>query len=151
MLWYIWSFSPCLIMVGNFFFHRDFIYISGHFSIIKYSVTGFLAPVYGLAILVTDNLQDHHDRLFGCQVIQICQSILLSAYFFTFFFSSVFRMILIRFSDRGLVVSGRPILVLFNQLYWTVFGAFFCLGISLFTILPIFRGVLEQVRQWKCQ
>ena len=53
-------------------------------------------------------------------------------------------MILIRFSDRGLVMHGRPNLVLFKQLYWTVFGAFFCLGGPLFTLLPILRGTFEE-------
>ena len=59
--------------------------------------------MYGLAVLVTDSLQDHEDRLYGCMVIQTCQTIIIGCYFITFFFSFVFRMVLIRFSDRGLV------------------------------------------------
>ena len=53
-------------------------------------------------------------------------------------------MILIRFSDRGLVMHGRPNLVLFKQLYWTVLGTFFCLGSPLFTLLPLMRGTFEE-------
>ena len=106
--------------------------------------TGFLGPIWGLTVLATDSLEDREDRLFSCQIVQLCQSILITCYLFTFFFSSLFRMILIRFSDRGLVMHGRPNLVLFKQLYWTVFGAFFCLGSPLFTLLPLLRGTFEE-------
>ena len=61
-------------------------------------------------------------------------------YFYTFFFSLLFRMVLIRFSERGLVDRGKPSLLLFQQLYWTVFGAFFFLSITSLTIVPFLQG-----------
>ena len=107
-----------------------------------------LAPVLGVATLVTDTLQDHHDRLVGCTVVLFCQNILISCHFFNLFFSLLFRMILICFSDRGLVVKGRQNILLFNKLYWTVFGTFFCLGFLLFHI-PHARGTFEDSLQTK--
>ena len=55
----------------------------------------------------------------------------------------VFRWVLSRFSDRGLVVRGRHFLGLFNQLYWVVFGAFCCNTILIFTVVPFVRGNFE--------
>ena len=49
-------------------------------------------------------------------------------------------MVLIRFSDRGLVERGQTNLLLFHQLYWTLFGAFFFMIISIFTIMPLIQG-----------
>ena len=46
-------------------------------------------------------------------------------------------MVLLRFSDRGLVSQGKPSLLLFHQLYWILFGAFFSIGIFNFIIQPI--------------
>ena len=103
---------------------------------------GLLAPVFGLGILVTDTLQDHHDRLVGCTLVLVCQNILISCHFFSLFFSLVFRMTLICFSDRGLVVKGRPQILLFNKLYWTVLGAFFFMGVFLYNLSHV-RGTFE--------
>ena len=47
-------------------------------------------------------------------------------------------MILVRFADRGLVVKGKPDLLLFQQLYWIVFGAFFILGILSYPLTQVF-------------
>ena len=46
-------------------------------------------------------------------------------------------MILVRFADRGLVVKGKPDLILFQQLYWIVFGAFFILGILSYPLTQV--------------
>ena len=46
-------------------------------------------------------------------------------------------MILVRFADRGLVVKGKPDLLLFQQLYWIVFGAFFILGILSYPLTQV--------------
>ena len=111
------------------------------------SCSGLLAPVFGLGVLVTDALEDRDNRLLSCIVIKTCQTVLVCCYFYTFVFSLIFRAVLIRFSDRGLVVQGRPNLALFQQLYWIVFAAFFCLGIFLHPIVPIMRGTFEDVTQ----
>ena len=47
----------------------------------------------------------------------------------TFSPSLMFRFLLIRFADRGLVVKGNPDLKLFNQIYWTFFGALHCIAL----------------------
>ena len=67
-----------------------------------------------------------------CQLQQFARVAIMSAYFFTFFFNFVFRTVLIRFSDRGLVLDGKPNLRLFHRLYWTIFLAFFLLLVILF-------------------
>ena len=100
-----------------------------------------------MGILIVDSLQDQEDRRIACGIVKISQSIIVSCYFFTFLFSLIFRMFLIRLSDRGLVVRGRPNLALFHQLYWTVFGAFFCLGSTMFSVVPILRGSFEDSTQ----
>ena len=102
----------------------------------------------GLGTLLTDTLQDHHDRLVGCTLVLFCQNILISCHFFNLFFSLLFRMILICFSGRGLVVNGRRNIFLFNKLYWTVFGTFFGLGFLLFHISHL-RGTFEDSPQAK--
>ena len=61
-----------------------------------------------------------------CKILLISRHAIVSFYSLTIFFNFLFRAILILFSDRGLVVRGRPELTLFRQLYWTVFWAFFC-------------------------
>ena len=101
--------------------------------------------MYAAAILVTDSLLDPEDRLYGCLVIQICQTIIIACYFWTFFFSLLFRMALIRFSERGLVERGKPNLLLFHQLYWTVFGAFTFMIISISTIMPLLQGTFSKI------
>ena len=97
------------------------------------------------AILVTDSLLDPEERLYGCLVIEICIVFISFFYLWTFFFSLLFRMVLIRFSERGLVERGKTNLLLFHQLYWTVFGAFFFMNISTFLIMPLFQGTLAEI------
>ena len=47
-------------------------------------------------------------------------------YFNTFLFSFIWRVVLIRYADRGLVLDGRPNTQLLKQLYWILpWGLFF--------------------------
>ena len=87
------------------------------------------------------------DRVFWCHALQLSRWAIIVAYFNTMFFNFVFRVVLIRFADRGLVVKGRPELVLFRQLYWVVFAAFFTLGIFTYPVLQIIRGTFLQSTQ----
>ena len=105
---------------------------------------GLLVPVYAAAILVTDTLLDPEERLYGCMVIQICQAFIITCYLGTFTFSLLFRMVIIRFSERGLVERGKPNLLLFHQLYWTAFGAFFFWTIIVFTNMPLVQGTFAE-------
>jgi hypothetical protein len=105
--------------------------------------------VYAAAILVTDTLLDPEERLYGCMVIQICQTIIIACYLWTFTFSLLFRMVLIRFAERGLVERGKPNLLLFHQLYWTAFGTFSFWTIIVFTIMPLVQGTFVENPQNK--
>ena len=59
--------------------------------------------------------EDPDQRLMLCQLLQLLRQVVANVYAVTLFFNFFFRVILIRFSDRGLVVDGKPDLALFNQ------------------------------------
>ena len=61
----------------------------------------------------------------------------------TFLAGLVFRFLIIRYADRGLVVKGKPYLMLLNQIYWTFFGALVCIGLF-YPLSLIFQGKLEK-------
>ena len=89
--------------------------------------------------------QDEDDqRLLWCQLLQMMRQVVANVYINTLFFNFFFRVVLIRFADRGLVVEGRPELTLFHQLYWTIFGAFFCMGIFSYPISKIVTGTFPE-------
>ena len=71
---------------------------------------------------------------------QVVANVNVNTHFFNFFF----RVVLIRFADRGLVVKGKPELTLFHQLYWTIFFAFFCMGIFNYPISKIVTGTFPE-------
>ena len=68
-------------------------------------------------------------------------------YFNTMFFNFLFRVILIRFADRGLVSEGRPNLKLFHQLYWTISAPFLFIFIVNYPIKPILNGTFTESTQ----
>ena len=94
------------------------------------SATGILAPVTGGSFLVIV-LQDTHtreeERVLWCKILLVSRHIIVDFYTLTLFLNFLYRVVLILFSDRGLVVRGRSKLTLFRQLYWTVFWACFCM------------------------
>ena len=59
--------------------------------------------------------EDPDQRLMLCQLLLLLRQVVANVYAVTLFFNFFFRVILIRFSDRGLVVNGKPELSLFNQ------------------------------------
>ena len=103
-----------------------------------------LSPVFGVVVFVTDSLHDPNDRLVACEVLHICSSVITIVYCDCFFFSLVFRWVLIKFPDRGLVIQGRPNLGLFNQLFWIAFGSCFFFFFSIFVAVPFVTGTFEQ-------
>ena len=107
--------------------------------------SGVLAPICGLSLLMVALEEEH--RVFWCHTLQLARWSIIVVYFNTMYFNFLFRMILIRFADRGLVVKGKPELVLFRQLYWVVFAAFFTLGIFTYPVLQIIRGTFLQSTQ----
>jgi hypothetical protein len=80
------------------------------------------------------------DRLLACKLLHISHHTITSLFLNTLFFSFLFRVVLIRFAERGLVVRGRLNLKLFDQLYWTIFWAFFVIGINMFPLSRLARG-----------
>jgi hypothetical protein len=80
------------------------------------------------------------DNLLACQLFHLSQQTLVGFFYFTLFFSLIFRVVLVRFSDRGLVVRGRPEIKLFHQLYWTIFWAFIAIGLTMFPLSQLARG-----------
>ena len=58
----------------------------------------------------------------------------------TFFFSFLFRTVLIRFADRGLVDKGRLNTGLFNKLYWSILLTFCCYAILMAPLISIMKG-----------
>ena len=93
------------------------------------STTGILAPVTGasfLVIVLQDTDTREEDRVLWCKILLVSRHIIVTFYVLTLFFNFLYRVVLILFSDRGLIVRGRPDMTLFRQLYWTVFWAFFC-------------------------
>ena len=55
-------------------------------------------------------------------------------------FHVVFRTVLIRFPQRGLVYQGRPNLTLFNQLFWVILIPYCFIGIAMFPLRSIIIG-----------
>ena len=58
--------------------------------------SGLVSPAYGVAILVTDSLEDHDDRLLACKVVRVLQNIAVLSYWTTFSINLFFRLALIR-------------------------------------------------------
>ena len=56
---------------------------------------------------------------------------------------------LILYSDRGLVSKGKPNLVLFHQLYWTVFSAFLAMGVMMYPVVPMLKRTLLETDKMK--
>ena len=107
--------------------------------------TGLLAPLCCLSLnllLVTDNPED---RLALCSVFIKAKFFFGELYFVTLFFSFVFRTFLILYSDRGLVKNGKPNLLLFNQLFWTILITFFVIMYISFPLHAQFLGTFPQI------
>ena len=58
----------------------------------------------------------------------------------TALFSFIFRTVLIRFADRGLVLQGQPNLRLFDQLFWVILVPYCCIGLGMAPIHGIIKG-----------
>ena len=65
-------------------------------------------------------------------------------YFNTFLFSFIWRVVLIRYADRGLVLDGRPNTQLLKQLYWIIFTSLASINILHFPIQKIMSGTFRE-------
>ena len=67
----------------------------------------------------------------------------------TALFSFIFRTVLIRFAERGLVLQGRPNLRLFDQLFWVILVPYCCIGLGMAPFLGIIRGTIHTYFDYK--
>ena len=65
-------------------------------------------------------------------------------FFQTFFFNCVWRVVHIRFADRGLVVEGKPNVRLLGILYWITFATFLAIFYSGFPLQKMLAGKFGQ-------
>ena len=65
-------------------------------------------------------------------------------YFNTFLFSFIWRVVLIRYADRGLVLDGRPNTQLLKQLYWIIFTSLASINILHFPIQKVISGTFQE-------
>ena len=70
----------------------------------------------------------------------ICRLAIANLFNLTFFFSFLFRTVLIRFADRGLVDKGRPNTGLFNKLYWTILLTYCSYTFLLAPLISVMQG-----------
>ena len=90
--------------------------------IVQVIISNIMKILTKIKITITPKSRDHNypqedpdQRLMLCQLLQLLRQVVANVYAVTLFFNFFFRVILIRFSDRGLVVDGKPELALFNQ------------------------------------
>ena len=84
------------------------------------------------------------DKVFWCQNLYIAHFALNVIFANTALFSLIFRSVLIRFADRGLVVKGETNLKLFKQLFWTILIPYCCIGLVMAPLLSIYKGTFTK-------
>ena len=93
-------------------------------------------------------LESPEDRQPWCTGVLISTSVLDAIFYNTFLTALVFRFFIGRYADRGLSIKGNPNLKLFNQIYWTFFGAFISVGLF-YPFSLILQGKLENTHSNK--
>ena len=94
-----------------------------------------VGPAHGLCLLMLST--DDVDRLLWCGNLYVAHFVLSVIFSNTAVFSLIFRSVLIRFADRGLVLQGRPNLKLFRQLFWLILIPYCCIGLLMAPVLSI--------------
>ena len=61
-----------------------------------------------------------------------------------FFFCFIWRVVLIRYSDWGLVLNGRPNTQLLKKLHWVTFISFVSINILHFPIQRVISGTFKE-------
>ena len=101
-------------------------------------ISGVLTPLYGIFLILVSS--ESTDRELWCTLLNTSRITIALLFNHTFFFSFLFRTVLIRFANRGLVDKGRPNTGLFNKLYWTILLTFCCHAILMNPLISIIRG-----------
>ena len=110
-----------------------------------FDISGFLLPIFGLCMFKLSFLHDPEDRQPWCTGVMISTSSLDAIFYNTFLTALVFRFLMVRYADRGLVVKANINLMLFNQIYWTCFGAFISIGVF-YPFSLILQGKLDDTK-----
>ena len=109
------------------------------------NVPGVLGPLSGFTmVVVSQQEEDSEDRLFWCQVLALQRNLINVVYFQTFFFNCLWRVVHIRFADRGLVSGGKPNVRLLGHLYWITFATFLGIFYSGFPLQKMVTGKFGQ-------
>ena len=105
-----------------------------------------MVPICGFCIVQLGPLAKPEERQQWCTALVVLRNSLVVLFYNTCVAGVLFRFLIIRYADRGLVVKGNTNLVLFNQLYWTFFGAFCCLGLAE-PFVEIFQGTFGSLNK----
>ena len=98
--------------------------------------------MHGFCLLMVSTAES--DKVFWCQNLYIAHFALNVIFANTALFSLIFRSVLIRFADRGLVVKGETNLKLFKQLFWTILIPYCCIGLVMAPLLSIYKGTFTK-------
>ena len=88
--------------------------------------------------------KEHFFHFWWCQLLALSRNIVVVTYFNTFFFCFVWRMVFIRYSDRGLVLNGQPNTLLLKKLHWIIFTTFVSISIAHYPIQKIISGTFQE-------
>ena len=83
---------------------------------------------------------DSTNRIFFCGLLVAARNTIAYVHVVIFFFSIIFRMVLVVHPERGLVINGRTNLSLFKKLFWLIVCSFIVLGFITSPLTTILRG-----------
>ena len=99
-----------------------------------------LGPITILLLACTSLLEESSFlRPALCSVLVTLRYIISNVFHNTFFFSFVFRCLLVLYADRGLVSRGRLHLVLFHRLFWITVVTWCALLFGLMPVAPLLK------------
>ena len=79
-----------------------------------------------------------------CQLLAFSRNVIVATYFNTFLFSFIWRVVFIRYADRGLVLGGRPNTHLLKQVHWITIASFATINILHFPIQKVISGTFQE-------
>ena len=109
--------------------------------------TGVFGTAHGFCLLIVSMTES--DKVLWCQNLYIAHYLLNVIFANTALFSLIFRSVLVRFADRGLVVNGEKNLKFFKQLFWTILIPYCCIGLVMAPLLGIYTGSFKEAFHFK--
>ena len=102
---------------------------------------GLLVPVSVFSFLWITLLEEQSElRAPLCGLLVTSRYVVVIIYCATLFYSFIFRTFLVLYSDRGLILQGKPNLKLFAQLFWLTMVSFVAFEHGIFPVSNIIRG-----------